>query len=145
MDGSQTSDPGVVDALDGSDPEFEVGADGVLHQHGDVYPAQRIGNLLHGEGVGGRTGSDPEQVDSTLQGCFDVSAGGDFRGGVHAGFVLHALEPGDTLFTDALEASGFGAGFPEPGTVDPDPFGCKGTGGLDDLFFGFGTARAGND
>ena len=145
VDGAQTADSGVVDAFDGSDPEFEVRADGVLHQHRDVHAAQGVGDLLHGEGVGRRAGPDPEQVDAPFQGRLDMLVRGDFGGGVHARFALYALHPGDSLLADAFESAGFRAGLPEPGAVDADSFGGQYAGRVEELFFGFGAARTGND
>ena len=79
MDGSDAADAGVADAFDGADPQLEVGADGVFHQHGDVLSPERVGDLLHGEGVGGRAGADPQQVDAARQRRGDVLARGDLR------------------------------------------------------------------
>ena len=78
VDGPDAADAGIVDALDGADPQFEVGADGVFHQHRDVRPAQGVGDLLHGEGVGRRACADPQQVDAAFQRRGDVFAGGHF-------------------------------------------------------------------
>ena len=142
VDGSDAADAGVVDALDGADPQLEVGADGVFHQHRDVRSAQGVGDLLHGEGVGRRACADPQQVDAAFQRRGDVLAGGHFGRGVHARFAFHALEPGDARLSDAFEAAGFGAGLPESGAADADAFGCQRAGRAEDLLFGFGAARA---
>ena len=145
VDGPDAADAGVVDTLDGADPQFEVGAHGVLHQHRDVRSAQGVGDLLHGEGIGRRAGPDPEQVDTAFQRCGDVFAGGDFGGGVHARFTLHALQPCDARRTYALESSRLGAGFPQPGAVDVKALCGQRTGRFHDLFFGFGAAGTCDD
>ena len=145
VDGPDAADAGVVDALDGADPQFEVGAHGILHQHRHVHAAQGVGDLLHGEGVGRRAGADPEQVDAALQRYGDVLAGGHLGGGVHPRLPFHALEPGDAGLADAFEASRFGAGFPQSGAVDAESLCGQRAGGLHDLFFGFGAARACDD
>ena len=79
VDGSDAADAGVADAFDGADPQLEVGADGAFHQHGVVLSPERVGDLLHGEGVGGRAGADPQQVDAARQRRGDVHARGDLR------------------------------------------------------------------
>ena len=140
VNGSEAADSGVVDALDGADPQFEVWTDGVFHQHGNIRPAQRVGNFLHGEGVGCRAGADPQQVDAAFQRCGYVFAGSYLGRGVHSRFALHALEPGDARFADAFETSGFGAGLPESGAVEVEALGGQRTGRAEDLFLGFGAA-----
>ena len=55
------------------------GLTGVFHQYGDVLSPERVGDLLHGEGVGGRAGADPQQVDAARQRRCDVLARGDLR------------------------------------------------------------------
>ena len=63
VDDTQAADAGVVDAFHAADPQFEVGTHGVFHQHRDIVPAQRVGDLLHGERVSCRAGPDPDHVD----------------------------------------------------------------------------------
>lgn len=138
-------DAGVVDAFDGADPELEVGADGVLYQHRYIPPAERVGDLLHGEWVGRRPRADPEQVHASAQGHIDVFARGDLRSGVHARFALDTLQPRDSCGSDPFETSGFRARFPESCTVDADALGGQCAGRFDHLFFGFGAARSCDD
>ena len=145
VDGPQTADAGVVDAFDGADPELEVGADGVLYQHRYIPPAERVGDLLHGEWVGRRPRADPEQVHASAQGHIDVFARGDLRSGVHARFALDTLQPRDSCGSDPFETSGFRARFPESCTVDADALGGQCAGRFDHLFFGFGAARSCDD
>ena len=145
MDGRQTPDAGVVDALDGADPQLEVRAHGILHQHGNVLPAQRVGDLLHGEGIGRRAGADPQQIDASVESRGDMLARGDLRGDVHARLALDALQPGNARGAHALEASRLGPGLPQPGAEDAESLGGKGPGRVECLFFGFGAARSCND
>ena len=145
VDDAQAADAGVVDALHGPDPQFEVGADGVLDQYGDVAPAQRVGDFLHGKGVGRRAGPDPEQIDAPGQCRGDVLVRGHLRGGVHARFPLHAAQPGQTFRPDPLEPARKGAGLPEPGAVDAHPLGRKLPGRAEYLLLGLGAARPRND
>ena len=143
--GGQPSQPGVVDALQCADPQFEVGVHGVLHQDGDVHAPQRVGYLLHGKGVGRCPRPYPEEVDSVLQGFVHVLGRRHFGGHVHAGLAFHFLEPCQSFHADAFEASGFGAGFPDARPEYLDAFGCQLAGGFHHLFFCFCAARACND
>ena len=59
VDGTQTADAGSVDAFHAADPEFEVGVDGIFHEHGDVDAVQTVGQCLHGKRVGRGTCTDP--------------------------------------------------------------------------------------
>ena len=42
MDGAETLDACLVDALEGTNPEFKVGVHGILHKHWHVDAAQRL-------------------------------------------------------------------------------------------------------
>ena len=66
MDGSQTLDASLVDALQGTYPQLNVRVHGVLHEDGHVDALQRIGQGLHGKGVGGGAGTHPKDVDVVL-------------------------------------------------------------------------------
>lgn len=144
MDGGQPFQSGLVDALQRTDPQFQVRVHGVLHQNGDVHALQCVGYLLHGEGVGRGAGADPQDVDAGLQGLEHVLGSGHFGSHVHARFLFHFLEPGQAFYAYALEASGFGAGFPDTGTEYLDAAACQLAGGFHHLFFSFGAAGACN-
>ena len=141
----QTADAGVVDALHAADPQFEVRTHGILDQHRNVVAAQRVGDLLHGKGVGRGAGADPDHVDAPFQRRHDMLARGDLGGGVHPCFAFYALEPCHAFGTHALEPSGFGAGLPKSGAENPHAFGGQFAGGFDHLLFGFGAARSRDD
>ncbi len=94
VDGGKPFQSRLVDALQSAYPQFEVGVDGVLHQHGDVHALQRIRYLLHGEGVGCRACTYPQDVDAGFQSLEHVLGRGYFGGYVHARLLLHFLEPG---------------------------------------------------
>ena len=145
MDDAQSGDAGLVDALEASYPQLEVGIDWVLHQYGHVAALQGVGDFLHGEGVGHGAGTDPEEVDTGIQGGLDVGVGSYFGAYLHAEFLLHTVEPGQTFFADAFEAAGFRAGLPDAGAEELDALAGELRGGVHHLFFGLGGAGAGND
>ena len=113
MDGSQSFDSGLVEALHGSDPEFEVWVDRVLDQYGTVVSFEAVGEVLHGEGVGRGACTDPQDVDAVFLCQFDMLRCGHLGGCEHACFFLHFLHPGQGGFAVALEASGLGAWLPD--------------------------------
>ena len=78
-------------------------------------PAQRIGDLLHGERVRRRAGPDPDHVDAAFYRCQDMLARSDLRGCVHPRFAFYALQPGYAVDAYALEPARFGAWFPQSG------------------------------
>ena len=106
---------------------------------------QCVGDLLHGERVGRRAGADPQQIDLCGEGRFDMGGGRRFGRDIHARLAFYALQPRDARRAYALEASRFGAGFPESGAEDADPFGGQLPGAGEHLFFGLGAARTGDD
>lgn len=116
MNDTKTSDAGLIDTLQTSNPKFEVGIDGVLYQYGNVYTLQRVGYFLHGKGVGHGARTYPKQVDTSFETSLNMGMSGHLGAHLHASFLLHLLQPCQTRFAHALEASGLGAGFPYTGT-----------------------------
>ena len=106
---------------------------------------QRIGNFLHGERIGRSARPDPQQVDAAFPSRRDMLARGDFGCDVHARFAFHAPQPREPFGADPLETARFGAGFPQTGAEDAESGGSQPTGRCERLFFGFGTARPGDD
>ena len=144
MDGPQTLDASLIDALKGTNPQFKVRVDGVLHEHGHIGTFQRIGDSLHGEGVSRCAGANPEDINAILQGELHVLGGSHLGRDEHLGLLLHLSEPHEGRFAVALEASGFGTGFPYAGTEVVAAFHCQFTGSCHHLFLGLGRARACN-
>ena len=52
MDGPQSFHTSLIDTLKSTNPEFEIGVDGILHKHRDIDTLQRVGKCLHGKGIG---------------------------------------------------------------------------------------------
>ena len=113
MDGTQFLHTGTVESLQGANPEFEVGVDGILHEDGNVNAAEGIGKCLHGKGVSRSTRTYPKNVDAVFQGEFHMLGGGDLGGYEHTGLLLYLLHPGKGLFAVALEAAWLGAWLPD--------------------------------
>ena len=116
MDGSHALDAGLVDALEGTNPQLDVRVHGVLHEDGHVDTLQGVGQRLHGEGISRRTGTHPEDVDVVLQRQFYVLGRGHLGRDEHLGLVLHLLQPHQGGFSVTFEAAGLRAGFPDAGT-----------------------------
>ncbi len=72
-----------------------------------------------------------------------MAAVGHFRGNEHAGLFLDSGEPFEARSTHTLEASGFGARFPDTGAENAYAVGGELPGGVEGLLLGFGAARAG--
>ena len=143
MDGTQPFDAGLVDALQGPNPQLQVGIHGVLHQHGHVHAPQGVGQSLHGKGVGRGSGAHPKDVNAILERQFHMLGCSHFGSREHAGFVLHAPHPGQGFFTFALESARFGARFPHTRPENMATFSCQFTSGGHHLLFRFGRTGAG--
>ena len=140
VDGSQTLHTSLVDALQSTYPQFQVGVHGVLHQHGHVDAAQRVGEGLHGKGVGRGARANPQDVDVVFQRKFHVLGGGHLGGDEHPRLVLHPFHPGQRLLAVAFESSGFGTRFPYSRTKHMATFMCQLCGGGHHLLLGLGGA-----
>ncbi len=145
MHGAQPPDAGVAEPFEGPDPQFEVGAHGVFHQHREVAAAQCVGHLLHGERIGRGAGAEPQQVDARIERRRRMFGRGHLRGDVHARFALHAPQPRERFDAYALESAGFGAGLPYPRAEDADAVGGQGPRRGEHLLLGLGAARSGDD
>ena len=145
MDGSQPLDTRLIDALQGSYPQLQVGVHGVFHKDGNVHSLERVGQVLHGKGVGRRACAHPEDVDAILQAELHVLGLGHFGGREHAGFFLHLLHPRQGGLAVALESSRLGAGLPHAGTEHVAAFLFQLAGGGHHLLLGLGTAGTCND
>ena len=141
---AQTGNAGLVDALQSANPQLQVRVHGVLYQHGHVVSLQRVGDFLHRKGVGHRACANPDQVDTRIQRSLNVGTCGHFGTHLHAEFLLHAVQPGQALFADALEAAGLGARLPDAGAEQLDALAGQLCGGTHHLFFGFGRTGSGN-
>ena len=80
VNGSQALDSHLVQAFQGADPKIEIGVHGIFNQHGDIHACQCIGQGLDGEGVGGGSGADPNDIDTVFEAEFDVFGDGHFGG-----------------------------------------------------------------
>ena len=141
VNSSQAGNARIIQALQCSDPQLEVGVYGVLDQHGHIVTLQRIGNLLHRKGVCRRACSNPENIDLRSQSSLDVLLGGHLNRSQHTQLALHTLEPLEARLTTALEASRLGAGLPHSGTENLHAIGSQTAGCLHYLLLGLGTAR----
>ena len=112
MDGTQALQTGTVDALERTDPKFEVGVHRILHQYGHVYTLQGVCQLLYGKRVSSGTGTYPKDVDACFQRFFHVLRGSHFGSGKHTCLGLDALHPCQTFHADTFETTRFGAWFP---------------------------------
>ena len=112
MDGPQSLYASLIDTLKSTNPEFEVGVDGILHKHRDIDTLQRVGKCLHGKGIGSGTRTYPEDVDAILQTEFHVLRCSHLSRDEHLGLLLHLSEPREGGLTMTLEAAWLGTGLP---------------------------------
>ena len=62
----------LIETLQCSYPQFKVGIDRILYQHGEVEPLHGISQSLHGKRIGRGTRTHPEDVHTVLQSQFNV-------------------------------------------------------------------------
>ena len=145
MDGPQALDACLVESLHGSYPQLKVGVDGVLDEDGHIDSSQRIGQGLHGKGVGRGARPYPQDVHAVLQCQLDVLWRGHFGRDEHVGFFLYLLHPWQGFLAVALEATGLGTGFPYAGPEVMASFHGQLACRVHHLFLSLGTAGACND
>ena len=141
---AELPDAGPVEPFQGPDPEIQVRIDRILDEHGDVRIPERVGNLLHQEGVGRGPGPDPEQVDAVFEAFIDVLFAGDLGADLHPGLLLDPPEPLEARRPDAFEAAGMRPGFPDTGAEDMDAARGKFMGRPEHLLLGLGAAGTGD-
>ena len=134
-----------IESFDGTNPQLQVGVDGVFHQHGLVNTAQGVGQCLHGKGVCAGAGTNPEDVDIVFQRQLHMLGCCHLGSNIHASLFLHELQPRQCLFAVTLEAAGLRARFPHTGTevVAPEFLQLAGSG--HHLLLGLCGARSCND
>jgi len=109
MHGSEAAYAGPEEAFQGAYPEFEIGVDGVLGQHGDVggvQPFELVGDFLHGERVGYGAGAEPYAVESCADGHGGMGGVAGFGEHFHPGLGLHGLEPAEAARAHSLKGAG---------------------------------------
>src|SRR5574344_1339495 len=125
MYGSHLLDTSLIDTLHGTNPQFEVGIDRVLHEYGHINTLERIGKSLHGEWVGSGARSHPKDVDAILQGEFHMLGSSHLGSHEHTGFLLHLLHPWQCLLAITLKATWLGTWFPHTCTEHVASLGCQ--------------------
>ena len=116
MNGTESAHAGIVQSLKSADPQFQIGVNGVLYQHGNVHSTQGVGQFLHGEGVDHCARSDPQQVDAVLQRCLHVGGRGYLGRREHTELFFYVGQPRESDFAHPFETAGLGARFPNAGT-----------------------------
>ena len=117
---AQFLDTGLVETLEGSNPQVEVRVDRILHEHRHVRILQCISDFLHQERIGRGAGTYPYHVHSELEAVEDVLLAGNLRGDFHPELVLHSLEPFQARSADTLEIVRVSAGLPYTRSEDID-------------------------
>ena len=139
--GSQFLYACAVETFESTYPQLEVRVHGVLHEHRDVDAAQRVGEGLHGEGVGAGACSHPHDVDAVFHCQLDVSGCCHLGGDEHSRLLLDLLEPLEGRFAVSLEASWLGARLPHSCTEHVASLLCQLLGCFHHLFFCLCAAR----
>ena len=145
MDGADLRNPYIADALYGSQPQRQVRVYWIFHKNRRFCTAKGFGDLLHGEGVGGRTGADPQNVDIVFYRFIDMLRRSHFDGKPHPGFFFYILDPPQGFFSYPFKIIGPRAWFPDTGPDGIDPDGFDALGGLQQLFFRFRAAGPRDD
>lgn len=117
VDGCHVGDACLAEALDGANPELDVGAGGVFDE--DLYggATEGLGDFLDHEGVGGGAGADPYGADAVAECGFDMVGEDDFAAEGECLFVAHPFEG---LLAQAFEAAGACAGLPDAAAYHGD-------------------------
>jgi len=113
VDDAEFPHAGAVQALQRPDPQVQIRIDRILHEDRDVRVLERIGHLLHQEGIGAGTCPHPEHVHTVLKAFIHMLFGGDFAAYLHAGLLLYLLEPLEAGRSHPLEAPRVRPGFPD--------------------------------
>jgi hypothetical protein len=79
MPTAETRSSAGRDSLERTDPQRQVRARRVLHEHGHVHAPQSVGDFLHREGIHSGPRTDPQQIDAVLERGVHVLAVRDFR------------------------------------------------------------------
>ena len=145
MNGSEPLHAGGVQALEGSNPQLEVGIDGIFHENDNIVTLQRVGKGLHRKGIRTRASTYPKNINAVFQGEFGMFRRSHFGGDEHSEFVFHALQPRQSLLAVSLESAGFRAWFPHAGTEVVAAQFLELSGCGHHLFFSFCRARSCDD
>ena len=143
MNGAHLPDTLGSQAFKGSYPEIKVRIDRVLYQNRDVGIAERFGNLLDQEGIGGCTSPQPNHVDAMLQTLIYVLLACDLCADTHAEFFFYTAHPAKPGHTGAFEASRVRTGFPYPRPEHVNTYLFQPSGSFHNLFFALCTAGSG--
>ena len=144
MDGGQLPHTCLLETLEGTEPEVQVGRNGIFDEHGHIHTFQGIGQLLNRKRIDDRAGTDPQCIDIVFQSQFDMFWSCNFGYCGQARFSLCFTKPLQAFLSPALEGIRTGAGLPDAATQHGHlrDFG-QGLGCGEDLFFAFHAAGAG--
>lgn len=142
VDGSQPAHTCLVQSLQRTHPQFDVGINWILHQYGNVRTTQGICQRLHGKGISRGTRTDPQQVYAVTKTLLHMFWGGNLGGEEHSRLLLYPLQPGQRDCTLALEGAWLGARFPHTSTKNPATVGGQSSGHVHHLFLRLGGTRA---
>ena len=106
---------------------------------------QRIGNVLHGKGVGASAGTHPQDINAGIEGSTDMLDRRHLGSDSHSRFALDSLQPRQAAVTDALKTARQGAGLPEAGPEHRHTDSAQRPCGIKRLLFGLGAAWPGDD
>lgn len=143
VDSSHTLYSRLIDTLHSAYPKFQVRTHRILYEHGNVNASQTVGKVLHGERIGARTRTYPQDINAILQTELHMLWLSHFRSHKHTRLFFHLLEPGQSLLTLSLKTSGLRTWLPNAGTEVMASLGGKLTRCGEYLLLGLGTARTG--
>ena len=112
VDSTQTLNASLVDTLQSTYPQFQVGVHGVLYEYGHVNTLQRIGDSLHSKWVGRCAGTNPQYVYIVLQAELHMLRCSHLGRYQHLGLLLHLLQPYQSGLAVTLKTTRLGAWLP---------------------------------
>ncbi len=145
VDSCQALHTSLVQTLHRTNPQLQVGVDGILHEDGDIHTLQRVGKCLHGKRIGRGTRTHPQDINAILQAELHMLRCSHLGSHQHLRLLLHLLQPNEGWFTMSLEATGFRTGLPYPGTEVMTSVHCQLLGGSHHLLLTLSTAGSCND
>ncbi len=142
VDDADLTNAGAINALNGTNPQFHIGIDGVFDQHRDVGALKGVGDLLHGKRIDGRPCTNPQNIDAILQRLVHVMRVGHFRANLQTRFFFYPAQPWQGLGTDSFKIIWPCTRFPHTGAEKVDSGVFQAMSRFHYLRFGFRAARA---
>ena len=147
MYGGDATNAGGINALNRTDPEFDIRIDRILDKYGNHITllggkiGEEVSDILNCEGISDRAGAEPEGGDSGAESGTKMSRGSHLDDREESEAMFHLHKPGKPLGADTLKRTGLRARFPDAGTKEMDATVSNTPSRLENLFARLHTAR----